>query len=350
MRLRLALFAALLASCAATSNPDDVRPASPAPASKAQTSSTKAPAAPDPQKTPSPGASDQEPQPQPEAQDESAAKPDASADAPQLAVGSVGGEAIDASEFFARLWMRDSERAREVFEYLVMSQITVFEADRLGLRLDPALADATVEKAWKALQDRLESKGSKLTIDQHIERTLEMDHADYERKLRADAIVQLLTERCVRAWYLSNPRVELRLMELTDEAALTAAQAELDAGKPFEDVARAHGADTDAQSGGTRMTVVRSESSELARLAFSTDVGAIGGPLVQAGRFLLIRPEMRHEAIEGSWSEVGAAVEQSLRESPIDSDRLEYAQWRAAMVRRYPIDLSRFLALVRGPH
>ncbi len=347
MRLRLALFAALLASCAATSNPDDVRPASPA--SKAQTSSTKAPAAPEPQATPPPGAGDQKPEPKPEAKDETGAKPDA-ADATQLAVGSVGGEAIDASEFFARLWMRDSERAREVFEYLVMSQITIFEADRLGLRLDPALADATVEKAWKALQDRLESKGSKLTIDQHIERTLEMDHADYERKLRADAIVQLLTERCVRAWYLSNPRVELRLMELTDEAALTAAQAELDAGKPFEDVARAHGADTDAQSGGTRMTVVRSESSELARLAFSTDVGAIGGPLVQAGRFLLIRPELRHEAIEGSWSEVGAAVEQSLRESPIDSDRLEYAQWRAAMVRRYPIDLSRFLALVRGPH
>jgi len=347
MRLRLTLFAALLASCAATSNPEGVRPAAPA----STAARTKATAGPEPQKSAQPSANASAPktEPQPEAQADPAASA-AEAPAVPLAVGSVGGEAIDAREFFSRLWMRDSERAREVFEYLVMSQIAVFEADRLGLRLDPALADTTVEKAWQALQDRLESKGSKLTIDQHIERTLEMDHADYEKKLRADAIVQLLTERCVRAWYLSNPRVELRLMELTDEAALTAAQAELDAGKPFEDVARAHGADADAQSGGTRMTVVRSESSELARLAFSTEVGAIGGPLVQAGRFLLIRPEARREAIEGSWSEVGAAVEQSLKESPIDSDRLEYAQWRAAMVRRYPIDLSQFLTLVRGPH
>jgi hypothetical protein len=338
MRLRPALAALLLAGCAATSNPDDVRPASPtAPAPAAQApreeagTSSESKAAPDPKAEP---------------------KADA-ASAPasrtsELAVGSVGGELLDVREFLSRLWMRDSERAREVFEYLVMSQIALFEADRLGLRLDPALADATVEKAWAALQERIEAKGSKLTLDQHIERTLEMDRGDYERKLRADAIVQLLTERCVRAWYLSNPRVELRLIELDDEATLTAAQAALDAGTPFEDVARAHGTDTEAAQGGTRMTIVRSEASELARLAFSTDVGAIGGPLVQGGRFLLIRPDARREPLEGSWAEVGPAVEQSLREMPIDSDRLEYAQWRAAMVRRYPIDLSRFLNLIRG--
>jgi hypothetical protein len=339
-RLRIAALAALLAGCAATSNPEDVRPAAP--------SKPTPVAASEPQAAPESSAPDARPKPPAPPAEE---KPPAE-DPQQLAVGSVGGEAIDVREFLSRLWMRDSERAREVFEYLVMSQIALFESDRLGLRLDPALADATVEKAWAALQERLESKGSKLTIDQHIERTLEMEREDYERKLRADAIVQLLTERCVRAWYLSNPRVELRLIELADEPALNAAQAALDAGTPFEDVARAHGADVDAAQGGTKMTVVRSESSELARLAFSTEVGAVGGPLVQAGRFILIRPEVRHAALEGSWADVGAAVEQSLRETPIDTDRLEYAQWRAAMVRRYPIDLSRFLGLVRGtsPH
>ena len=105
-------------------------------------------------------------------------------------------------------------------------------------------------------------------------------------------------------------------------------------------------AEPTAAQGGTVMTVVRSESSELARLAFSTEVGEVGGPLVQGGRFLLVRPEKRLEPVEGSWAEVAAAVEASLREQPIDSDRLEYAQWRTAMIRRYPIDLSPFLDLV----
>jgi hypothetical protein len=263
-------------------------------------------------------------------------------------VGLVGGEPIDVREFLARLWVRDAERAREVFEYLVLSRIALLEADRLGVRIDPALADETLERAWAALRQRLAESGSTLTIEQHIQRTLEMELETYERKLRADAIVQLLTERCVRAWYLANPRVQLRLTELADEVALQAALTALDAGTPFEEVARTHGSDVDAAQGGTRMTVVRAESSELARLGFSTPVGEVGGPLVQAGRFLLVRPERRLEAVEGPWSEVGEAVEASLRETPIDSDRLEYAQWRAAMMRRYPIDLSPFLDLIEG--
>lgn len=339
MQLSPYLAAVLLAGCAATSNPEDVRPAAPEAA---------VPAAQAPQGESQPASEASAAAPQDGELSKEASSPAPGAEAQGIAVGSVGGELIDVREFLSRLWMRDSERAREVFEYLVMSQIALFEADRLGLRLDAALADATVEKAWAALQERLDAKGSKLTLDQHIERTLDMNRKDYERKLRADAIVQLLTERCVRAWYLSNPRVELHLTEIDDEAALNAAQAALDAGTPFEDVARTHGSDTDAAQGGTRMTVVRSEASELALLAFSTEVGAVGGPLVQGGRFLLIRPDARRESIEGSWAEVGPAVEQSLRESPIDSDRLEYAQWRAAMVRRYPIDLSRFLNLIRG--
>ena len=126
---------------------------------------------------------------------------------------------------------------------------------------------------------------------------------------------------------------------MADEVALQAALAALDAGTPFEEVARTHGSDVDAAQGGTQMTVVRAESSELARLGFSTPVGEVGGPLVQAGRFLLVRPEQRFAAVEGPWSEVGEAVEKSLVETPIDADRLEYAQWRAAMMRRYPIDL-----------
>jgi hypothetical protein len=261
-------------------------------------------------------------------------------------VGLVGGEPIDVREFLARLWVRDAERAREVFEYLVLSRVALYEADRLGVRIDPALADETVERAWAALRQRLEESGSTLTLEQHVQRTLEMDLESYERRLRADAIVQLLTERVVRAWYLASPRVELRLTELADEVALNAALEALDAGTPFEDVARAHGSDVDAAQGGTLMTVVRSEASELSRLGFSTPVGDVGGPLVQGGRFLLVRPERRLEPQEGPWSEVGPAVESSLASLPIDSDRLEYAQWRTAMMRRYPIDLSPFLDLV----
>lgn len=328
LALALALF-----GCAAVSNPAEERPAPP-------------PARPS-------AAQERPPADEPTgAAAESGApleEPAAAPSAPQrLTLGSVGGEPVDVRELLERLWLRDSQTTREAFEYVVLARVALLEAERLGVTIDPAQVDATLERALAALREKLPKGEGGPTLAQHVERTLEMDLDTYRRKLRADAIVQLLTERCVRAWFLANERVRLRVLELADVGSLEGAQAALAAGTPFELVAREHGVDVDAQGGGTLMTVVRSESSELARLAFATPVGEVGGPLVQGGRFLLLRPEERPAPVEGSWREVGAAVEASLREAPIDSDRLEYVQWRSAMTRRYPIDLGPFLDLVGG--
>ena len=358
--LRTALQAGaalLLAGCAATSNPDPASLRAVAPEPVAEPVSAQP--APDPgQDTRQPTAAPRQgageaPTPAEQEPPAAAAAPGSPAQAEvapaRLAVGTVGGEAIDVREFLSQLWMRDADRARELLDFLVLSRIALFEADRLGVRIDPALVDAKLEEVRAALRARLEKSGSQLSMEEHVRRKLEMDLADYERKLRADAVVQLLTERCMRAWYLGNPRVDLRLMEIPDEPALETALAELEAGKSFEEVARAHAVDSDAAQGGTRVTVVRSDASNLSRLGFSTPVGEVAGPLAQGGRFLLLRPEARFEAQEGPWTEVGPAVEQSLKETPVDADRMEFVQWRTAMMRRYAIDLDAFLALVLEP-
>lgn len=339
MQHRSTLLAAALlalASCGAARNPDvgGLGPVTPPPASR--------PEAPDAQPAPGGGVA--------AAAGAAASAPDVSPGAApgRLSVGKVGGEDIDAREFLTRLWMRDSAGAREVFEYLVMSRVALYEAERLGVVIDPADVEATLARARAALEARLAESPDPITLEQHVRRTLEMELVDYESNLRADAIVQLLTERCVRAWYLSNERVRMRLMELEDEASLDRARSALAAGEAFADVARAHGVDEAAAEGGTPMTVVRSESSELARLAFATPVGEVGGPLAQDGRFLLLEALERLPGVEGLWDEIGADVEASLASRPIDTDRLEYVQWRAAMIRRYPIDLEPFLELVRG--
>jgi hypothetical protein len=320
-----------LGACAATSNPSggEVKPVVPPP---------KAPEA---QAPPAAGA-------EPGAV-EAAAEPAAPTPATEgLPIGMVGGEAIDASALLERLWMRDSQTARELFEFLVMSRISLFEADRLGVRLDPALVDVKVQTTLAAVTERLRKNGSRLTLDQHVQRELEISRESYDRKVRADAVMQLLTERCVRAWYLESPRVELQLMELASEEALKAAQSALAAGQSFEEVAAAHGMAEDAAQGGMRVTMVRSEESDLARLAFVTPLGEVGGPIVREQHFLLVKPVKRPPVVEGRWSEVGPAVEASLAETALDSDKMEFVQWRAAMVRRYPIDLAPFLDLVEG--
>ncbi len=332
-----------LAACAATSNPAP-------PERGAVLASPTAKAATDPPSAERPAAAPAEPQPAPGPLQEpagSATPAETHAQGPPvLPIGRIGEESLDVRAFLERLWMRDAQSARDVLDYLVWSRISLFEAERLGVRLDPAQVEAMLERAYTALREKLELSGSKQTLEEHIQRVMEMDEQSYDRKLRADAILQLLTERCVRAWYLGNPRVRIVLTELPDETTLAAAQAALGAGQPFADVARAFGVDESAPQGGAQMTLVRSESSALSRLAFGTPVGEVGGPLEQQGRFLLVFTEQRFEGHEGDWREVGATVEQSLQETPIDADKLEYVQWRSAMMRRYPIDLQPFRALV----
>ena len=339
------LAGVLLAACAATSNPapSEVRPVAPAP--KAQ------PAAVQPSPAVEPRADAKPAEPAPSAQATPAAPPVQAGAAPQgLVIGAVGGEPIDAALLLERLWMRDSQSVKEQFEFLTFTRIAMLEADRLGVRVSPDEVDLVVQRTVASVTERLKRTAPGTTLDQFVARVLQLDRASYDRKVRSDAVLQLLTERCVRAWFLSAPRRDLEMIELADDAALKAAQTALAAGTPFDEVARLHGLPEDAAAGGLRMTLARNEESDLARLAFVTPLGEVGGPVVRDEHFLLVRPVREPEVVEGPWSEVAERVEASLVAEPIDASpmQMEYTQWRAAMMRRYPVDFGAFFDLVRS--
>ena len=254
-------------------------------------------------------------------------------------VGVVGDKPIDLPRFLSRLWMRENVAARDVLEQLVMSRLTLLEAERLRMYIDPVQVDAVLQEAYDSMKQRLEEAGSDLSVEQHIRRNLEMDPEFYHGHLRDDAIVQLLAERCVRGWALENGRTSVRMLELDSSEAEPARKA-LEAGTTFDELAQEYG---QAES----FMVVRSESQDLARLAFATEVGAVAGPVIQGGRFLLMAVDAREEPVEGDWQVLGPRVEESLKEVPVE--QREFVQWRAAMVRRYRVDLQPFLEMVGDP-
>ena len=330
-------FALLFAACAATPNPDRAK-LEPVPSPIEQTPA-KAPA-PD-----GPGASGDEDAVQDGA---AAAAVEADSAAPERVVGRVGGLEIPVEEFLSRLWMRDGGLTREVLEQIVFERLTLLEADRLGLGVEPNEVEEILADAYASMGAKLAEAGSKLTVTEHIRQNLEMDPAFYEGHLRSDAIVQLLAERCVRAWALASERALVDVLEVEDEDALDAVRAALDAGRTFEDVAAEFGSDR-TPSGAARLSIVRSENHPLARLAFATRPGEVGGPLFQSGGYLLI---LVREHLAPEPFEPGSSLErltESLAQTGVDN--LEFVQWRAAMVRRYTVDLAPFFELVgdRGP-
>ena len=261
-------------------------------------------------------------------------------------LGRVGGEPLHYAEFLRRMWLSDANAARDVIEQMVFARMVLFEADRLAVQLDPKLVDSALAKAIAAVEKRLADKGSKLSFDEHVRRNFEVEPALYRASMRNDAIVSLLAERCVRAWELESGLCRVRIAEFSERAKLDLALSELGAGKSFEAVAAVHGDGEDEKAGYTRVTIVRSESQELARIAFATAVGDIGGPVQQGAVWLLLKVDSREEGRDVRWPGDAAAVEGSLERDPLGN--VEYVQWRAAMTRRYQLDLGPFLELVAG--
>lgn len=323
--MRLLLPVLMLVACAATSNPD--------------LAAVEAVAV-----TPPVQAAEVEPQ----AGDEDGAGETAKSAPASRNVGAVGGEAITVEDFLSRLWMRDSGRTREVLEQIVFERLTLLEAERLGLAVAPEAVEEVLADAYASMGAKLAEAGSKLSVTEHIRQVLEMDPAFYEGHLRSDAIVQLLAERCVRAWALESERAIVDVLEVADEDGLDAVSAGLAADVPFEELAAEYGSKREP-GGLARISLVRAESHALARLAFATAPGQIGGPLVQGPGYLLLRVQEHRKPQPFQPGSAQQRLEASLLDTPVDN--LEFVQWRAAMVRRYPVDLAPFFDLVgdRGP-
>jgi len=330
------LLALLLAACAATRNPErsKLQPA-PVPAPTESPAVPSSPNAPSPSAAPTPVAA---PKPAtPVAPVEATVAPVRET---QFELGRVGDEPLTSRDFLRKLWIADNRLARRVVEQLVFSRLTQLEATRLGIRLVESAVDAEVLRAMGELERKLVDRQSKLTLREHIDQVIGIEPELYLADLRDEAILQMLAERCVRAWAVENDRCDVRVTELRSPEALAAAQADLNAGKTFAEVAKAHGTGDDAVTATTLLRITRAESQDLSRAVFATAVGTVGGPLEQGGRWLLFVPEARFEGREGTWVELREEVERSLTTQPVGE--LEFVQWRAAMVRRYRVDLQPF--------
>lgn len=356
----LPLVLVALAACAATDNPERSRLAPvtstpPAatdanePASQPSTepkAPVKAPVVtPEPRKPePAPATSNPQPANPPAAKSQPppAATPQDSQSA--LLLGNVGDRALDSVTFLRKLWVADNRLARRVVEQMVFAELATLESDRLGIRLVEAGVEAELKRATNELERKLESKGSKLTLREHIDQVIGVEPELYLADLRDETIVQMLAERCVRAYMLETDRCDVVITEVRSAEARDAFESGLALGKSFDELALAHGFGDEETTHVTRMQIARSESQELPRVVFATPQGKVGGPLEQNGRWLFFVPQTRTEGRPGTWAELREDVEKSLMAQPVGD--MEFLQWRSAMVRRYRVELEPFFDLV----
>ena len=258
----------------------------------------------------------------------------------------MAGSEIDVQSLLVRAWWRSSDTVREMLEQLVVERLALLEARALGVRVEPVLVDARVGEARALIAERAAASGHEGGFDEFVRARLGLDPEFYAEQLRGDAIIQLLLERSVRSFSLAAERSVVRILAVRDRDALQGVEEGLAAGRSFAELVELYGQDDAAEPGGTRLVVVHDERVPLARIARQTPVGAVGGPVEEAGRFLMLQVEERAAPYAGAPADFQAAVEADLAARPVED--LEYIQWRAAMGRRYEIDLAPFAELVEG--
>jgi hypothetical protein len=261
-------------------------------------------------------------------------------------VATVAGQNITAQDLLSSWMFRDSAAVRGLVDRLVLDGLVRAEASRLGLRL-PA---ETVASEWGQLVSEFEAEVQKsapgLSMDQFIQRRLGLEPGRYRQRMEARRVLDLLAERCVRAFTLESETVQAKMIVVASRADADKVEAGLAMGRDFGVLAGELSQDPSGQEGGYIPPIVRSAAA-ISRLAFATPIGQVGGPLVENGRHIYLQVQSVKAAEPGNWSELGPKVEVSLQTLPIED--LEFLQWQAMVSARYEVDTSPLLRWVGEP-
>lgn len=263
-------------------------------------------------------------------------------DGGSVTIARVGGQDIVLTDLVSKWMLRDPGGVRAILDDLILSQVVKFESGLLGIDLPEAEIDRVVQKKIRDVAAEAKEAGAP-SPEAYIQARLGIDAETFVNELGMDAAIDLLAARCVRSWMLASERREFRIIAVDDVAAKQEVQARLDAGEPFEDVARALSVDPTKEDGGRMAPVVRGDQP-LARIVFAHSVGEVADPVEDATGFVFVYVESAPEPQEGDWLAIGDAVEASLAERPVGDP--EYWQWKDAMFERYDIDISPFLSLL----
>ncbi len=316
-----AFAAPLLFACSATSNP--ARPSQPARVTE------KLQVAPVERK------------PVPVAEEQPAAP-----EAAGLTVARIAGSSVDVREMLDQWLFTDSPAVHDALGELVVSRFTLAEASRLGMRIPDEQLELAYQRGLAALTAEVERVSPGVPVDQFLKDRRGVEPAWYRERLREQSARAMIAERAVRAWLLTTDHVIARAIVCQDRAQLEEVEAALEGGAEFALLAKELDQNPRGAGDGVLPPITRNESP-LSRLAFVTPVGELGGPIEQGGSFLLLQVDARPEPIEGDWRAIGAQVERSLEERPVQE--LEFVDWEEAMFTRYEVDTTPFLELIGAP-
>lgn len=261
-------------------------------------------------------------------------------------VARIGNSEVLVSELLTAWMLTDSLALRDMLENLVTSRLVSNEAERIGIEISSETLGAEYSRALAGLESDLQEQQPGLRLDEWIAGNLGLDPARYRIGVREDVRRRLLAERVVRHFIYTQDWAEVRVLVVETREEAEAALARLKADEPFARIAGELSIDPSGRAGGRIPPVVRNEST-LSRLAYSTEVGQFGGPVLEADKWLVLEPIEFHPALVGDWAQIGPEIVASLAGNAVAEP--EYWLWKVEMSERHPADFEPFFELIGEP-
>lgn len=261
-------------------------------------------------------------------------------------VAIVGSEEIGVDEFLTECLHEDSNLMRKVLEHVVFGRLIQLEAKRLGVALGADRLALAQAKAIAQVTEQVEADVPGMGLDDWITSRLGLDPIVFKNRIRARVDHELLSERVVRTWFLSQDRAEVLVLLTHDLATAESAKQRHAGGEEFSALAKELSVGRSGQDGGRTTPVVRGDTL-MGTIAFDAELGEVAGPLEQQGRWLLVQVIVRHKGTREVWSEMRERVEQSLEERGVEE--LEFKQWKERMESVHPVDITPLFRLAGEP-
>ena len=261
-------------------------------------------------------------------------------------VATVGGKEIGVDDFIKECMHEDSALMRQALERLVLAELVALETERLGIVLSDELLATAQAAALGQVAEQVEESAPGMSLDEWVSTRIGLDPAQFKDRLRGRVQRELLAQRVVRSWFLSQDRADVRILLTGDLESAQQALARHAKGEEFSALARELSIDRSAEEGGRAPAVIRGETL-LGTVAFEASLGEVAGPFEEQGRFLLVRVDARYEGAGGAWAKVREKVEASLDERGVED--AEFWQWKESMEAIHPVDITPLFQLAGEP-
>lgn len=292
---------------------------------------------------------EQETPPEPEPEPEPAAGPTPASptklDPGSVPIARIGETEISLAELLATWVQTDSQGVRDMLERMASSRMVALEAGRQEITVDPERVRERYAATLREMERDLQLQQPGMSLDRWIEEGLGLEPLEYRASIEEEVKRRLYAERVVRAYVYSQEWADVRIIVVETQEQAQAAATRIRDGEPFGRLAAEVSIDPGGKLGGRLPPVLRTDSA-LARLAFDTPVGELGGPILEGRRWMLIQTDGIHAPLLGDWGEIAPKIETSLEERPIEDP--EYWMWKVEMQDRHPVDFGPFFDLIGG--